>query len=119
VSAHLAANQSPTRPHTARQALYDLDAEKSVTTIHKKKQKPPTHRTPSHQSERDGDSSDDNDTTDSASKNAPSKSFSTVGFRADHTVELDDSSDSSDSESGEVSIDDDGNPDPLGKGTGG
>ncbi len=56
---------------------------------------------------------------DSAHKNASSKSFSTVGFRADHTVELDDSSDSSGSESEEVSINDNGNPDPLGRGKGG
>ena len=78
VSNHLAVNQTPLRPHTAAQALYDLDAEKSVTTIHTKKKSSRKQATTDLQKRRDGDSSDE-DTTDSASINAPTKPFSRVG----------------------------------------
>ena len=119
VSSHLAVNQSPTRPHNAPQALYDLDAEKSVTTIHTKKPSKQNPPKPTLRSERDGDSTDSNASMDSASENAPSKSFSRIGFRADTETEINLASDTSDSESEGVSIDDNGNSAPRERGKGG
>ena len=65
VEAHLAINQSSQRPQTTVQAVYDLDTDKSVTTIHNYKNKQHTNTCITNQSKRDGDSSGDDEGSDS------------------------------------------------------
>lgn len=113
VNMHLVTNQkSPTKAHIAPEARYDLDAERSVTTInvHKKKKVPQNKSSAktkkaqtTAKSTGDSDSSgDDESDSDSASENAR-KPFSTVGFekKTEAAIEIDSSSSSSEESSAE------------------
>jgi hypothetical protein len=86
VNMHLVTNQkSPPKAYVAPEARYDLDADRSITTInvHKKKKNLVTHAQAKKtaQSAGEGDSSgDDPSDSDSASENASTKPFSKVGF---------------------------------------
>lgn len=118
VSPHLEVNQVLAWSHTAAQAMYDLDAEKLVTTIHQRQKDKLQHA--ALWSERDGDSLDDDEDMDSASTNACKKSFFTVGFWVEQEeVDSDSASSVSDFEPDVVPIVGNGNLNCQERGKGG
>lgn len=83
---HLVSSNQPTNPteHVTPEARYDFDGEKSVTTIHPtakpKKRKSNQAQQDSAESSEDSDFEGDDDISDSASVNANTKPYSSVGF---------------------------------------
>jgi hypothetical protein len=103
VNIHMVTSQKspPKKAYVAPEARYDLDADRSVTTInvHKKKHTKVTRAKAKKtaQSAGEGDSSgDDSSDSDSASDNASNKPFSKVGFgkKTVKTIKVDSSSSS-------------------------
>lgn len=114
VNMHLVSEQP--KGYVAPEARYDLDGEKSVNTIHqsRKKHESKARRQSRAQSAGDSDSTGAHHNSDSASKNANTKPYSTVGF-GDETS-LGDSSQSSSDEDSIISDDDSLSPSRKGDG---
>lgn len=111
---HLVSEQP--KGYVAPEARYDLDGEKSVNTIHqsRKEHESKARRKSRAKSAGDSDSTGAHHTSDSASKNASTKPYSTVGF-GDETS-LGDSSQSSSDEDSIISDDDSLSPSRKGDG---
>jgi hypothetical protein len=126
INIHLITTQkSPPRAHVPPEALYDLDAVRSVGTInpHRKKVQSVKNAKVKNKAKSTGDSDslgDDSDNSDSASDNATSKPFSKVGFAGKKTVNIDTIALSSSSDEESSAADDDGeSQNSMGEGKGG